>query len=90
MKTGMLVTGGEVEPSLAWELLESRGKNWFTRGWSLDAITTRERGGLGIAKDLYKGDLLEADLGAYVTQDYGDLFEGRFEPRFGVGLNVSF
>lgn len=47
-------------------------------------------GGLGVAKDLFKRDALEVDLGAYVTQNYGDLFEGRFEPRFGVGLSVSF
>jgi len=61
----------------------------------------RSRGGLGIAKDLYKGVGLEVDLGAYVTQDYSDLFpacaafgaagrRGRFDPAFGVGLNVSF
>ncbi|MCL6481313.1 MAG: hypothetical protein K6U02_06265 [Firmicutes bacterium] len=43
----------------------------------------------------------EEDLGAYVTQDYSDLFpacaafgaagrRGRFDPAFGVGLSVSF
>jgi len=86
----MLATGGEIEPSLAWELLESKGENWFTKGWSLDAITTRERGGVGIAKDLYKSELLEVDLGAYVTQEYESLFEGHFAPRAGIGLNVRF
>jgi hypothetical protein len=82
-------------------LLETRTDNWLTSGWSLDAVTTPERGGLGVAKDLYKGAGLEVDLGAYVTQDYSDLFpacaafgaagrRGRFDPAFGVGLNVSF
>ena len=90
MKTGMLATGGEIEPSLAWELVESKGDTWLTRGWSLDVITTRERGGLGVAKDLHKSELLEVDLGGYVTQDYEDLFGGRYAPKFGVGLNVAF
>jgi hypothetical protein len=84
------VSEGKPEPSLAFELLETRTDNWLTSGWSLDAVTTPERGGLGIAKDLYKGKGLEVDLGAYVTQDYSDLFRGRFDPAFGVGLNVSF
>jgi len=53
-------------------------------------VTTPTRGGLGIAKDIYKGRSLEVDLGAYVTQDYGDLCRGRFDPAFGVGLSVSF
>ncbi|MCL6507837.1 MAG: hypothetical protein K6T59_12500 [Bryobacteraceae bacterium] len=51
--------------------------------------TLPERGGLGIAKALYKGVGLEVDLGAYLTQDYSDLFRGRFDPEFGVGLSVS-
>jgi hypothetical protein len=37
-------------------------------------VTTPERGGLGIAKDLYKEAGLEVDLGAYVTHDYWGLF----------------
>jgi len=53
-------------------------------------VTTPARGGLGVAKDLYEGAGLEVDLGAYVTQDYSDLFRGRFESAFSVGLSVSF
>ena len=85
----MLATRGEIEPSLAWELWSSKGDRWLTRGWSLDAITTRERGGFGIAKDLYKSTALDVDLGAYVTQDYADLFEGHFNPRLSVGIGLS-
>jgi hypothetical protein len=66
----VLVTEGQPEVSLAFELLETRTENWLTSGWSLDAITTPTRGGLGIAKDLYRGRNLEVDLGAYVTQEY--------------------
>jgi hypothetical protein len=75
---------------LAFELLETRTDNRLTSGWSLDAITTPSRGGFGIAKDLYRGSGLEVDLGAYVTQDYGEAIRGRFDPEFGVGLNISF
>ncbi|MBI2191978.1 MAG: hypothetical protein HYU36_08345 [Planctomycetes bacterium] len=89
-KQGILVTEGKPEASLAFELLETRTDNWLTSGWSLDAVTTPTRGGLGVAKDLYKGAGLEVDLVAYVTQDYSDLFQGRFDPAFGVGLSMSF
>ncbi len=99
-KQGILVTGGRPEPSLAFELLSSHGKRRLTSGWSLpacacphadrDAITTTDRGGLGIAKDLFKGEGLELDLGAYLTQDYQGMFRGEFDPALGVGLSVSF
>lgn len=89
-KQGILITEDKPEVSLAFEPLESRTDNWLASGWSLDAVTTPERGGLGIAKDLYEGRGLEVDLGAYVTQDYSDLFRGWFDPAFGVGLSVSF
>ena len=29
-------------------------------------------------------------LGAYVTRKYEDLFRGRLDPQFGVGLSVGF
>jgi hypothetical protein len=54
-------------------------------------VTTVERGGLGIAKDLYRGKGgLEVDLGAYVTQEYEDLSRGKFDPAFGVGVSIGF
>ena len=89
-KTGMLSTGGDVEASVAWEFLESKGNSRLTSGWSLDAITTSTRGGFGIAKDLVKRPGLEIDLGAYVTQEYEGLLRGELDPRLGVGLSVSF
>jgi len=84
------VTRGEVEPSTAWELWESKGKSWLARGWSVDAITTKTRGGLGIAKDLVKRPGFEVAVGAYLTQEYEGPFRGRFDPQLGVGLNLSF
>ena len=90
LKPGVTVTRGEVEPSTAWELWESKGRSWLAQGWSVDAITTASRGGLGIAKDLIKRPGLEVDLGAYVTQEYEGLFRGRLDPQLGVGLSVSF
>jgi len=72
------------------ELLESRGRSWLTRGWSLDAIATPARGGLGIAKDLYSRGSLEVDLGGYVTQEYDALSRGEFGPALGIGVNVRF
>jgi len=89
-KTGMLSTGGEMEASVAWELLESKGRSWLTSGWSLDAITTSTRGGFGIAKDLVKRPGLEVDAGVYMTQEYEDLLRGELDPQLGVGLSVSF
>ena len=56
----------------------------------MDAITTETRGGLGVAKDLFKNDITEVDFGAYLTQDYKSMFQGRFAPRVGFGLNVRF
>ncbi len=79
-----------MEPSTAWELWESKGRSWLARGWSLDAITTTTRGGVGIAKDLVKRPGLVVDLGAYATLEYEELFRGRLDPQLGVGLNVSF
>ena len=84
------MTEGEQEPYMAWELYESKGESWLTDGWSLDVITTDKRGGVGIAKDLYEGDALSIDLGAYVTQDYEGLFQGEIDPKFGMGLSMSF
>lgn len=78
------------EPSLAWEFFETKGKGWLRSGWSLDAITTPNRGGLGIAKDIYEGKGLEVDLGGYVTQEYDGLLKGKLDPRLGVGLNIRF
>jgi hypothetical protein len=78
------------EPSLAWELFETKGNDWLRSGWSLDAITTPERGGLGIAKDIYEGKGFEVDLGGYVTQEYESLLKGKLDPRLGVGLNIRF
>jgi len=89
-KQGALMTDGEVEPFMAWELYETKGENWLTSGWSLDLITTRNRGGLGIAKDIYKSDSMEVDLGAYVTQDYEELFQGNINPRLGIGMGMRF
>jgi hypothetical protein len=75
---------------LAFELFQTQTGGPLTSGWSLDAVTTPARGGLGIARDLYRGAALEFDLGAHVTQDYSDLFRGRFRPALGVGLHVGF
>jgi len=89
-KQGVLITRGVPEPSLALELFETKGKNWLASGWSLDAITTTDRGGLGIAKDMFENDGIEVDLGAYVTQGYREMFQGEFDPALGVGLSVRF
>lgn len=84
------MTRAKPEASAAWELWRSKGTSALTRGWSLDAITTAARGGLGVAKDLVRRPGLEVDLGAYVTQEYRGIFEGRFNPQAGVGLSVTF
>ena len=43
-----------------------------------------------MAKDLFKNNLTEVDLGAYLTQDYESMFQGQFAPRVGFGVNVRF
>ena len=84
------MTGGVPEPSLAVELAETKGNHWLTSGWSLDAVATSKRAGLGIAKDIYKKKRLEVDLGAYLTQDYAGLSQGHLAPKIGAGLNIRF
>ena len=81
---------GAVEPSASWELFETKGKTKLTSGWSLDVITTPNRGGLGIAKNLYENKLLEIDAGGYLTQEYEPLWQGRFKPALGLGVNIRF
>jgi len=71
-------------------LFETKGEHWLTSGWSLDAVATPARAGLGVAKDLYTRGSLEVDLGAYVTQDYDRLSRGKFDPALGVGLAIRF
>lgn len=53
-------------------------------------MTTPTRSCLGVAKDLYRRSGLEVDLGAYVTQDYTELFRARLRPGLGLGLHVGF
>ena len=77
-------------PSLAWELYETKGKNWLTSGWSLDAVTTPDRGGLGVAKDVYKSKLLEIDVGGYVNQGYKSFWKGELDLNTGVGFHIGF
>lgn len=91
-KYGVLVSGGVPQESVAFELAGVRGRSHssLTAGWSLDAITTRDRAGLGIAKDLYVSRVLDLDAGVYATQSYEDIFRGRFSPQFGVGVHLSF
>ncbi len=90
-KEGILISKDFTpEPSMSWELFETKGKNWLSSGWSLDAITTPTRGGLGIAKDIYENKNIEIDIGGYLTQEYKSLWKGKFEPSFGLGLNIRF
>ena len=84
------MTEGQQEPSMAWELWESKSDSWLTDGWSLDLITTDKRGGVGIAKDLYESKALSVDRGLYITQEYEGLFQGDLDPKLGMGMSVSF
>lgn len=52
--------------------------------WSLDLVGTAERAGLGVARDLYSGPLLELDAGVYGTIRYAG--ENR-RPMIGVGVH---
>ncbi|MFC1735130.1 hypothetical protein ACFL1X_03370 [Candidatus Hydrogenedentota bacterium] len=89
-KAGVLLTEDGWEPSTALELFETRSDSWWRDGWSLDLITTQNRGGFGVAKDIYRWDGGEVDVGAYVTQRYDDLLRGEIRPEVGVGFSVSF
>jgi hypothetical protein len=75
---------------MTWELFETEGRDRLRSGWSLDAVATTARAGLGIARDIYEGRNLEIDLGGYVTQEYRGLLEGKLEPQLGVGLSIRF
>lgn len=90
LKYGVLIGDHAPEESVALELVETKGTHWFTRGWSLDAIGTRERAGLGVAKDVLDSNPFELDAGIYATQPYDDIFRGKFNPRLGIGIHLRF
>ena len=93
-KYGVLIGEGSPQESVAFELakIKDRGgsRTALNGGWSLDAIGTRERSGLGIAKDLFASHGFELDAGIYATQTYEDIFGGRWNPHLGIGMHVSF
>ena len=89
-KYGVLVTEHTPQESVAFELVETKGSKWATSGWSLDALATHERAGLGIAKDLFASHGFELDAGVYATQTYKDIFGGKLAPQVGIGVHVSF
>ena len=89
-KYGVLVTEESPQESVAFELAETKGSKWITSGWSLDAVATRERAGLGVAKDLFASHGFEVDAGVYATQRYEDVFRGKLSPQLGIGMHVSF
>lgn len=79
MKTGVLVTEGKFEASVAAEVYQ-RGR------LSLDAITTLKRAGIGAAFDLVSTETREIDAGVYLTQAFGE----SFAPKVGVGVSMRF
>ncbi len=89
-KYGVLVTDNSPQESVAFELAETKGSTWITSGWSLDAIATRERAGLGVAKDLFASHGFELDAGVYATERYEEIFRGKLSPQLGIGMHVSF
>ena len=95
-KYGVLVSGDAPQESVAFEIAKSKSKDRgglrtaLTSGWSLDAIATRDRAGLGVAKDLFASHGLELDAGIYATQRYEDIFRGKLGPQLGIGMHVSF
>lgn len=72
---------GQVEPSTAVELLTSDAARWLLDGWSIDAVATPFRAGLGIAKDLTD----RIDVGAYATTPYT-----KWAPALSIGAHWSF
>ncbi len=75
---------------ISWELFDSKSDSWLKNGWSLDVITTQNRGGIGIAKDLYKNKDFEIDLGGYVINEHNSFKGGKIDPQLGVGVNILF
>ena len=74
------------------ELVESSSDRVLLDGWSLDAYVSNKRGGLGIAKDIYKNDIVEVDAGVYVTKRLKDLLDFKIKPNvsFGISGRVRF
>ena len=72
---------------ISWEVFESKSDDWLKDGWSLDVVTTQNRSGIGIAKDLYESKDFEIDIGGCVTNDFKS---GELDPRFGMGVSVLF
>ncbi len=83
-------SAGKFEAGICIELLESKSdRRWILDGWSLDAFGSRKSLGLGVAKDLYKNELIEIDAGVYVTKEMKKFFDTKFPVEVSVGLSGS-
>ena len=82
-----MVGKGWRDAGISMELVESSSKKKILDGWSLDVYGSRKRGGLGIAKNILKKDLIEVDVGVYVTKRLKDLLDFKVKPNVSVGLS---
>ena len=69
------------------EVVESSSENVLLDGWSLDVYGSKKRGGLGIAKDIYKTDVVEIDAGVYATKRLTDLLDMKIKPDVSIGIS---
>lgn len=69
------------------EVIESSSKHVLLDGWSVDIYGSKKRGGLGIAKDIYKNEVVEIDAGIYATKRLKNLLDLKIKPDVSIGIS---
>ena len=75
---------GDVDKGLSIELLKTKNKKWLYDGISLDVYGSNKKVGIGVAKDIYKNDFVEFDMGLVVAKDINNFFKSP------VNVNIGF
>lgn len=71
------------------EVVESESDKWILDGWSLDLYGSKEKFGLGVAKDIYSNDWIEIDAGIYAVRSMVDFFKAGEPTDIRVGFSGS-
>jgi hypothetical protein len=71
------------------EVVETHDENILLDGWSLDLYGSRNRGGLGVSKDIWKKGVVEVDAGVFVTKELKHLLDLKVKPELSLGVSVK-
>ena len=82
--------GGANDLGVSIEILEIKGEKYLFSGWSLDIYASKNRAGLGIAKDIYDSDFFEVDVGLYASRRLKDFLDSKTEISVGFSAGWKF